>query len=159
MNIAPDLYIKQQIIENAVEVAKALELINPKVAILCAKEKVDAKMGATVDAAKLQMMNEQGEIKHCVICGPLALDVAVSKASAQLKNINHTVAGDADILVCPTIEAGNILYKCLVFLTDAQSAGVIVGAKAPIVLTSRADSAQTKLNSIALSVLLAGNYA
>ncbi len=155
MNIAPDLNTKKQIIENAVIVAKALDIDTPKVAVICAKEKVEPKMPATVDAAELQAMNERGEITGCLVGGPLALDNAVSLEAAKLKKITHPVAGDADILLCPTIEAGNVLYKTLGFLTDARSAGVIVGAKAPVVLTSRADSEDAKLNSIALGVLMA----
>lgn len=155
MNIAPDLNTKKQIIENAVVVAKALDIETPKVAAICAKEKVEPKMPATVEAAELQAMNERGEIKGCLVGGPLALDNAVSLEAAKLKKISHPVAGDADILLCPTIEAGNVLYKSLGFLTDAKSAGVIVGAKAPVVLTSRADSEDSKLNSIALGVLMA----
>lgn len=155
MNIAPDLNTKKQIIENAVVVAKALDIETPKVAVICAKEKVEPKMPATVEAAELQAMNERGEITGCLVGGPLALDNAVSLEAAKLKKINHPVAGDADILLCPTIEAGNVLYKSLGFLTDAQSAGIIVGTKAPVILTSRADSEETKLNSIALGVLMA----
>lgn len=155
MNIAPDLTTKKQIIENAVVVAKALDIETPKVAVICAKEKVEPKMPATVDAAELQAMNERGEISDCLVGGPLALDNAVSLDAAKLKKISHPVAGDADILLCPTIEAGNVLYKSLGFLTSAESAGVIVGAKAPVILTSRADSEQAKLNSIALGVLMA----
>lgn len=155
MNIAPDLNTKKQIIENAVIVAKALDIETPKVAVICAKEKVEPKMPATVEAAELQAMNERGEIPGCLVAGPLALDNAVSLEAAKLKKISHPVAGDADILLCPTIEAGNVLYKTLGFLTTARSAGVIVGAKAPIVLTSRADSEDAKLNSIALGVLMA----
>lgn len=155
MNIAPDLNTKKQIIENAVIVAKALDIETPKVAVICAKEKVEPKMPATVEAAELQALNEKGEMPGCLVAGPLALDNAVSLEAAKLKKISHPVAGDADILLCPTIEAGNVLYKSLGFLTSARSAGVIVGAKAPIVLTSRADSEDAKLNSIALGVLMA----
>ncbi len=155
MNIAPDLNTKKQIIENAVVVAKALDIETPKVAVICAKEKVEPKMPATVEAAELQGMNERGEIMGCLVGGPLALDNAVSLEAAKLKKISHPVAGDADILLCPTIEAGNVLYKSLGFLTDAGSAGIIVGTKAPVILTSRADSEETKLNSIALGVLMA----
>lgn len=155
MNIAPDLATKKQIIENAVIVSKALDVETPKVAVLCAKEKVEPKMPATVEARELQEMNERGEIAGCLVGGPLALDNAVSLEAAKLKKITHPVAGDADILLCPTIEAGNVLYKSLGFLTAADSAGIIVGAKAPVILTSRADSEAAKLNSIALGVLMA----
>lgn len=155
MNIAPDLNGKKQIIENAVKVAQSLDIDEPKVAVLCAKEKVNPKMPATVDAAELQKMNENGEIKGCLVGGPFALDNAVSPEAAKLKGIKHPVAGNADILMVPTIEAGNVLYKSLVFLADTKNAGIIVGAKAPIVLTSRADNEESKLNSIALGVLMA----
>ena len=155
MNIAPDLTGKKMIIENSITVAKALDIEKAKVAVICAKEKVNPKMPATVDAAELQKMNEAGEIKDCIVGGPLAIDNAVSKEAAKLKKIDHPVAGDADVLLAPTIEAGNILYKTLGFLTQAKSAGIIVGAKAPVVLTSRADDEAAKLNSIALGVLMA----
>ncbi|WP_427339941.1 phosphate butyryltransferase [Caloranaerobacter sp. DY30410] len=155
MNIAPNLEQKKQIIENAVFVAHSLDIENPKVAVICAKEKVNPKMPATVDAEKLVEMNKNGEITGCIVGGPFALDNAISKEAAKHKGIEHPVAGDADILLMPYIEAGNVLYKALVFLSKAQNAGVIVGAKAPVVLTSRADSESAKLNSIALGVLMA----
>lgn len=155
MNIAPDLATKKQIIENACEVAYALDIENPKVAALCAKEKVNPKMKDTVEAKELEQMCERGEIKGCIVGGPFALDNAVSNEAAIHKGISHPVAGKADILLVPDIEAGNILYKSLVFFSKSKSAGVIVGAKAPIILTSRADSEDTKLNSIALGVLMA----
>ncbi|KPU27250.1 phosphate butyryltransferase [Caloranaerobacter sp. TR13] len=157
MNIAPNLEQKKQIIENAVFVAHSLDIENPKVAVICAKEKVNPKMPATVDAEKLEEMNKNGEITGCIVGGPFALDNAISKEAAKHKGIEHPVAGDADILLMPYIEAGNVLYKSLVFLSKAQNAGVIVGAKAPVVLTSRADSESAKLNSIALGVLMATN--
>jgi phosphate butyryltransferase len=155
MNIAPDLNQKKQIIENSLQVAYGLDIDEPKVGVICAKEKVNPKMPATVDAGELVKMNESGELTGCLVGGPFALDNAVSEEAAKLKGINHPVAGKADILMCPNIESGNILYKTLGFLTNAQSAGVIVGAKAPIILTSRADSEEAKLNSIALGVLMA----
>lgn len=155
MNIAPDVNQKKEILENAVELARSLDINNPKVALLAAKEKVAPKMEATVHAGELKEMYEKGEITGCIVDGPLALDNAISKESAVLKGIESEVAGDADILVVPRIEAGNVLYKSLTFLANAESAGLIVGTKAPIVLTSRADSAHTKLNSIALGVLMA----
>lgn len=155
MNIDPDLDAKKQIIENAVQVAHSLDIDEPKVAAVCAKEKVNPKMPDTVDAKALEEMNQKGEISGCIVGGPFALDNAVSKEAAKHKGINHPVAGDADILLMPDIEAGNVLYKALVFLAGGENAGVIVGAKAPIVLTSRADSDAAKLNSIALGVLMA----
>lgn len=155
MNIAPNLDQKKQIIENAIQVANALENNNPKVAALCAVEKVNPKMQATIDAAELVKMNEEGTLKGCVVGGPFALDNAVSLEAAKHKGINHPVAGHADILMVPTIEAGNMLYKSMVFFAKGNNAGIVVGAKAPIVLTSRADSDIAKLNSIAIGVLMA----
>ncbi|OLS02080.1 phosphate butyryltransferase [Tissierella creatinophila] len=154
MNIAPNLEQKKQIIENAVDFLKYLNIKNPKVAILAAKEKISNKMEATVHAGKLAQMNKNGEIKDCIVDGPFALDNAVSKKSAKIKGIESEVAGDADILLAPDIEAGNILYKSLTFLGGAQSAGIIIGTKAPIILTSRADSELAKLNSIVLATLM-----
>ncbi len=155
MNLAPDLNTKKQIIENACTVAHSLDIDNPKVAVLCAKEKVNPKMKDTVDAKELEEMCNRGEIKGCIVGGPFALDNAVSIDAANHKGIDHPVAGKADILLAPDIEAGNILYKSLVFFSKSKNAGVIVGAKAPIILTSRADNEETKLNSIALGVLMA----
>ncbi|MDR7857705.1 phosphate butyryltransferase [Tissierella sp.] len=155
MNISPDLKQKKEIIENAVVLAKSLDIETPKVAVLAAKEKVSPKMEATVHAKELADMNRRGEITGCLVDGPLALDNAVSKESAILKGIDSEVAGDADILLTPDIDAGNVLYKALTFLGNAKSAGLIVGTTAPIVLTSRADNEEAKLNSIALAVLMA----
>lgn len=157
MNLAPDLIKKKEIIENAVKLAISLDIANPKVAVLAAKEKVDPKMEATVHARELSDMNKRGEIKNCIVDGPFALDNAINKHSAMIKGIDSVVAGDADILLAPNIEAGNVLYKSLTYFARAKSAGLIVGTKAPIVLTSRADNHQTKLNSIALAVLMASS--
>ena len=155
MNIAPDLMTKKQIIENSLFVTRALEIDKPNVGIIAAKEKVSEAMIATVDAGELVKMNQEGQITGCFVGGPFALDNAVSKEAAEIKGIKDPMAGDVDVLLCPTIEAGNVLYKALNFLANAQSAGIIVGAKAPVVLTSRADSDDSKLNSIALGVLMA----
>lgn len=155
MNIAPDVDTKKQIIENSVVVAKALDVAVPNVGVICAKEKVNDKMPATMDAEALVNMNKNGEITGCLVGGPFALDNAVSEEAAKIKGMKDPMAGKVDILLCPTIEAGNILYKALSFLGGARSAGIIVGAKAPIVLTSRADDDDSKLNSIALGVLMA----
>lgn len=155
MNLAPDLNTKKQIIENSCVVAHALDIEIPKVAAICAKEKVNPKMKDTVEAKELEEMCERGEIKGCLVGGPFALDNAVSLKAAKHKGIDHPVAGKADILLAPDIEAGNILYKSLVFFSKTKNAGVIVGAKAPVILTSRADNEETKLNSIALGVLMA----
>ena len=155
MIIAPDLGQKVQILENAVMAARALDIINPKVAIVCAVEKVNPKMPATLDAQELVKMNQEGRIRDCMVGGPFALDNAVSVEAAKHKGIDHPVAGKADVLIVPDIEAGNILYKSFVYFARAKNAGVIVGAKVPIVLTSRADNEEAKLNSIALAVLMA----
>ncbi|MGI6697243.1 MAG: phosphate butyryltransferase [Clostridia bacterium] len=155
MIIAPDLGQKAQILENAVKAARALDIDNPKVAIVCAVEKVNPKMPATLDAQELVKMNQEGRIKDCMVGGPFALDNAVSVEAAKHKGIEHPVAGRADVLIVPDIEAGNILYKSFVYFARAKNAGVIVGAKVPIVLTSRADNEEAKLNSIALAVLMA----
>lgn len=157
MNIAPTLEAKKQIVENTVLVAHAIGLEEPKVAIICAKEKVNPKMPATVDAKALEEMNQSGEITGCIVGGPFGLDNAVSKEAARIKGMDHPVAGDADILILPSIESGNVLYKALSFIGDAEAAGIIAGSKVPIILTSRADSDITKLNSIALAMLMASN--
>jgi phosphate butyryltransferase len=157
MNIAPTLEEKAKIIENCVEVAQALDNKMPKVGIICAVEKVNKKMEATIHAEELVNMNQRGEIKDCIIGGPFALDNAISKEAAIIKKIDHPVAGNAEILLVPDIEAGNILYKSLSFFAKAKNAGIIVGAKAPIVLTSRSDSREAKLQSLALGVMIAFN--
>jgi phosphate butyryltransferase len=150
----PELKDKVHIINNAVKVAKALEIDNPKVAPICAVEVVNTSMQATVDAAVLSQMNKRGQIRGCLIDGPLALDNAISKVAAEQKGIISEVAGDADILLVPNIESGNFLGKSLTYFAKAENAGVIVGAKCPVVLVSRADSAKSKLYSIALGALL-----
>ena len=155
MILAPSLQVKKEIIKNAVQVFHALGVREPKVAVIAAKEKVNDKMEATLHARDLKEMNRTGQIQACIIDGPLALDNAVSKHSAQIKGIDSPVAGDADILLVPNIESGNVLYKSLTFLGGAKSAGLIVGTKAPIVLTSRADDDQAKLYSIALGAMMA----
>lgn len=154
INIAPDVTAKLDIVANAVQAARALGIERPKVALLAAVEKVNfEKMPCTADAAIITQMNRRGQLKDCVVDGPLALDNAVSAESAKIKKIVSEVAGDADVLVAPDIEAGNVLYKCLLDLGQAKGAGVVMGAAKPIVLTSRADSAETKLASIALAAL------
>jgi phosphate butyryltransferase len=152
MNISPDLEQKAQIISNAVAVAHAIGIETPKVAPLAAVEVVNPSMPATMDAAALTMMQKRGQIKGCVIDGPLALDNAVSLKAAEHKCIDSEVAGKADILLVPDIEAGNMLYKSLIYFANAKVGAIIAGAKAPIVLTSRADSAESKLYSLALAV-------
>lgn len=156
MNIDPDVIVKKDIIENAVSVARAIGIICPKVALVCAKEKVDSKMPCTIDAMELTEMNKKGDIKNCIVGGPFGLDNAISEEAALHKGVYHSVAGKADIIIVPNIETGNVFFKSLVYFARCKMAGVIMGAKAPIVLTSRADSDETKLNSIALATLIAG---
>jgi phosphate butyryltransferase len=154
INISPDMQAKLDIVANAVQAAKSLGVEEPKVALLAAVEKVNwDKMPCTVEAAAITQMNRRGQVKGCVVDGPLALDNAISAESARIKKIDSPVAGDADILVAPDIEAGNILYKCLLDLGGAKGAGIVMGAASPIVLTSRADSARTMLASIAFAAL------
>ncbi len=157
MNIAPTLDQKAAILENAVEVAHALGNEMPKAAVLCAVEKVNPKMECTLDAKELTERNRNGLIRGCLVDGPLALDNAVSPAAAKHKGISSPVAGYADILLVPDIEAGNMLNKGMEYFAGAKKAGVMMGAKVPIVLTSRASSPQSKMYSIALGVVIALN--
>lgn len=150
----PEIKEKVQIINNAVKVAHALGIDSPKVAPICAVEVVNPAMQATIDASVLSQMNRRGQIKGCFIDGPLALDNAISKEAAEHKGIKSDVAGDADILLVPNIESGNFLGKSLTYFSNAENAGIIVGAKCPVVLVSRADSSKSKLYSIALGSLL-----
>lgn len=154
MNISPDLDQKRQIIQNAIDVARKMGIECPKVAALAAIEKVNPKMKETVEARELQIMNEQGVIKNGVVAGPLALDNAIFEKAAKIKGISHPVAGHADILMVPNIEIGNILYKAFAFCSQARHAGVIVGGKKPVVLTSRSDDEFGKFNSIAFAKYL-----
>jgi len=157
VNIAPDLAIKADICQNAINFWHALSHENgpPKLAILAAVETVNSKMPATIDAAALCKMAERGQITGGIIDGPLAFDNAINKQAAQDKGIVSPVAGDADILVAPEIESGNILAKQLTFLGHADAAGIVLGARVPIILTSRADNLRTRLLSCAMAVLLA----
>ncbi|WP_413466611.1 phosphate butyryltransferase [Mesobacillus subterraneus] len=152
MNISPDVEQKAQIIKNAVKVAHSIGIEMPKVAPLAAVEVINPAMQATVDAASLTMMNKRGQIQGCIVDGPLALDNAVSQIAAEHKGIKSEVAGKADILLVPAIEVGNVLYKSLIYFANAKVGAVIAGAKAPIVLTSRADTAESKLYSLALAL-------
>lgn len=154
MIIAPTLEQKIDIINNAVSVAQRLGIERPKVAILGALEQVNPKMPVTLDAAILTQMNRRGQIKGCIVDGPFAMDNAISKEAAIHKGIISEVAGDADILIVPNIEAGNILYKTLVYFANAKLASSIIGGKKPVALTSRADSDESKLNAMALSILM-----
>lgn len=151
MNIAPNLQDKIAIINNSVSCLMRLGYILPKVAVLGAVEMVNENMEATLHAALLSKMYQRDQIKNCIIDGPLAFDNAVSLESAQRKGIRSEVAGDTDLLLMPDIEVGNVLYKSLVFFAKAKVAAVILGARVPIVLTSRSDSEQAKYDSILLS--------
>lgn len=155
LNVAPDLSRKADILRNQVQVAHALGNPRPKVAVIAAVETVHPDMAATVDARALQEMAERGELGECVVQGPLALDLALSAEAGATKGVSGPVVGAADVLLMPDLEAGNVLYKGLVCLAGADSAGIVVGARCPIVLLSRSDSAAAKLNSIALAVLAA----
>jgi len=154
MNIMPTLDQKRQIVDNAVSVARTLGVMKPKVACLAAIEKVNPKMIETVEAYELQKMCENGLIKNAVVAGPLALDNAILAKAAKIKKIDSPVAGHADIMMVPNIEMGNILYKAFAFSFPESHAGVIVGGRKPIVLTSRSDGEGSKYNSIALAKFL-----
>jgi len=147
----PNLEEKKQIIENAVDVFKAFGYENPKVAVLCAVETVNPKMPEAVDADLLKKMNLSGEIKDCIIEGPISYDLSMNSESAKLKGYESPVAGDADILIVPDIVSGNILGKSLIISAKATMAGIIVGAKVPIVLTSRGATSEEKYLSLVIS--------
>ncbi|MBS2100528.1 bifunctional enoyl-CoA hydratase/phosphate acetyltransferase [Carboxylicivirga linearis] len=153
MNIAPNLKDKIDIVNNSVGYLNKMGIPKPKVAVLGAIEMVNESMQATLDAALLSKMNQRDQIKNCIIDGPLAFDNAVSFESAKHKGIKSGVAGDTDLLLMPDIEVGNVLYKTLVFFAKAKVASVILGASAPIVLTSRSDSEESKYNSILLAAM------
>ncbi|NTW95634.1 MAG: bifunctional enoyl-CoA hydratase/phosphate acetyltransferase [Erysipelotrichaceae bacterium] len=155
MNIAPNVQDKKQIIENCIPVTKALGIINPKVAVICAVEKVNPKMQATLDADELSQLQKAGEILGCEVDGPIAFDGAISVEAAHHKGMTSPNAGKADILLMPNIESGNILYKTITYFAKGTVACVISGAAAPIVLTSRSDSDEAKFNSILLAILMA----
>jgi len=155
INIAPTLEDKVDICQNAIDLAISLGLELPKVAILAAVETVTSKMPATLDAAALCKMAERGQIKGAILDGPLAFDNAISKEAAKTKGIVSQVAGDPDIMLAPDLEAGNILAKQLTFLAKADSAGLVLGARVPIILTSRADSVRARIASCAVAMLAA----
>ena len=155
INIAPTLEDKVHICQNAIDLAMSLGVSTPKVAILAAVETVTSKMPATIDAAALCKMADRGQITGGILDGPLAFDNAISKEAAAVKKITSKVAGDPDILLVPDLEAGNMLAKQLSFLANADSAGLVLGARVPIILTSRADSVRSKIASCAVAVLTA----
>jgi phosphate acetyltransferase len=155
INIAPNLEDKADICQNAIDLARLLGLERPKVAILAAVEVVNSKMPATLDAAALCKMAERGQIKGGLLDGPLAFDNAISRQAAETKGITSEVAGDPDVLLVPDLEAGNILAKQLSFLANADSAGLVLGARVPIILTSRADSVRSRIASCGVAMLAA----
>ena len=156
-NTYPDLKQKVQIINNSVMVANACGIKNPKVAQICAVEIVNTDMPATVDAALLSKMSDRGQIKGCIVDGPLALDNAISEEAAHHKGVTGKVAGKADILLLPNIDVANVMYKSLTYTAETRNGGILVGTSAPVILTSRADSFETKVNSIALAALVSEN--
>lgn len=158
MNILPNYDEKEKILKNAIEAANALGIENIKVACIAAKEKVNPKMQATVDGELLQKASIEGKFgKNVIVEGPLSLDIALSKEASKIKGFKSKVSGDTDILLMPTIEAGNGIGKSFTYMANAKSAGVIMGAKSPIVLVSRADSSESKLYSIAYGALIVKN--
>jgi phosphate acetyltransferase len=155
INIAPDLDAKRDIVQNAVDLFNAANIGRPKVAILSAVETVTSKIPSTIDAAALCKMADRGQITGADLDGPLAFDNAIDVEAARIKGINSAVAGRAQILVVPDLEAGNMLAKNLSLLAKADSAGIVLGARVPVILTSRADSVRSRLASCALAVLYA----
>ena len=155
INIFPTLTDKMHIIQNAIDLVTDLGFTNPKVAILSAMETINPNVPSTVEAAALCKMADRKQITGGILDGPLALDNAIDLAAAQIKKIDSPVAGMADILVVPDLEAGNMLAKSLTFMADADAAGIVLGARVPIILTSRADSVMTRLASCAVAALVA----
>jgi phosphate acetyltransferase len=155
INIAPSLEDKADICQNAIDLARVFGVVRPKVAILAAVETVTSKMPATIDAAALCKMAERGQITGGLLDGPLAFDNAISREAARIKGIHSEVAGDPDILLAPDLEAGNMVAKQLTFLAKADCAGLVLGARVPIILTSRADSARARIASCAVAALAA----
>jgi phosphotransacetylase len=155
INIAPTLEDKVDICQNAIDLARSFGVERPKVAILAAVETVNSRMPATLDAAALCKMAERGQIKGGLLDGPLAFDNAISRDAAKIKGIVSEVAGDPDILLAPDLEAGNMIAKQLSFLAKADSAGLVLGAKVPVILTSRADSLRSRVASTAVAVMAA----
>jgi phosphate butyryltransferase len=154
INIAPTLMEKAELCRNAIQVAHALGIERPNIAALCALETVNPEMPATVDAAALAMMSRRGQLPPCYVEGPIALDAVLSKFAAESKAIDSPVVENTDILLAPDIEAANILYRAIVYFANAESAGVVLGARVPLVLLSRAETPEIKLRSIALAVLV-----
>lgn len=152
ININLNIETKKNIIDNSVKALKNMGIDMPKVALVCAKEKINPKMQSTVDAGELEKIYKDS--KDCIVEGPIAFDGAISKKACEIKGISTKVGGDVDLILFDNIEAGNSVYKCLTYLSDSKSGGIVIGTKRPIVLTSRSDSHESKLNSIALSLLM-----
>jgi phosphate acetyltransferase len=155
VNIAPTLEVKMDILQNAIDLAHALQAKEVRVAVLSAMETVNPKVPSTVEAAALCKMVDRRQITGALVDGPLALDNAIDPAAAKIKNIDSPVAGRANVLLVPDLEAGNMLAKSLSFLAGADAAGIVLGARVPIILTSRADSMMTRLASCAVAALVA----
>lgn len=154
INISPDLEAKAEICRNAIEVAQAIGIPRPNVAVLCALEFVNAEMPATIDAAALTLMNQRGQITGGYIEGPVALDVPLSRFAAERKGIDSPLVENTHIFIAPDIEAANILYRAILYFAGAESGGIVVGARVPLILLSRAESPETKLRSIAIGLLV-----
>ncbi len=157
INIAPTLAQKAELCRNAIEVAHAIGIEKPNLAVLCALEQVNPEMPATVDAAALVVMNRRGQIQGAFVDGPVALDAPLSRFAAECKGIDSPIVENTDIFLAPDIEAANILYRAILYFARGESGGIVVGAKAPLILLSRAESPATKLRSIALAVLTASH--
>jgi phosphate butyryltransferase len=152
INIAPTLAQKAELCRNAIEVAHALGIDKPNVALLCALELVNPEMPATVDAAALVVMNRRGQISGGYLEGPIALDAPLSRFAAECKNIDSPIVENTDVFIAPDIEAANILYRAILYFARGESGGIVVGAKVPLILLSRAESPETKIRSIALAI-------
>ena len=155
INIAPTLAQKAELCRNAIQVAQAIGIPKPNIAALCALELVNPEMPATVDAAALCAMQRRGQLPGCYIEGPVALDASLSKFAAERKNISSPIVENTDIFLAPDIEAANILYRAIVYFAKAESGGIVVGARAPLVMLSRAETPETKVHSIAIGILVA----
>ncbi len=158
ININPDIAQKAQILQNAIDICKIIGVKNPKAAILSAVETVNPKIASTMDAAIISKMAQRGQITGGIVDGPLAFDNVISKKAAEEKGIKSEVSGDADIILVPNIESGNILFKDLEYLAGAKVAGIVVGLKVPVVLTSRSDNAEARLYSAAFASIVSENY-
>lgn len=157
INLLPDLADKVAIVNSGAQVARAFGIKDPKVAMLCAVEKVNPKMQATVDAALIAAMNKRGQIKGCTVDGPLAFDNAIDEEACRIKGIKSPVAGKADVLIVPNIEAGNIFGKLLTYYCKYRVAHAVMGTKVPILIPSRADSGETKMLCMAMGLIVANN--